>query len=129
MKKIIILILALTALGLCNEINKYTKYVDGLIFHIAKNGQWSLMSVESCGDTLAGKIIKYDYDFKGDTISVFRCKEHTLLFKGKINSPDRYDPDENALVPDPYVDLEGFCYDKNGIDKKKYVNKLTACEL
>lgn len=129
MKKILILILALTALGFCNEADRYLKYVDGLFIHVSKNGQWSLISVHSCGYNLNGRIVKYDYDFKGDSISVFRCKEHTLLFKGKINSPDRYDPDEDVSVPDPYVDLEGFCYDKKGINKTKYVNKLTACDL
>lgn len=127
MKKIIILLLALTAIGFCNE--SYAKFINGLFVHIAKNGQWSIMSVHSCGYNLDGQIIKYDYELKGDSISVFRCKEHTLLFKGKLNSPDYDDPDENGLVSDPYVDLEGFCFDKRGINKMKYVNKLTACEL
>ena len=131
MKKILILLLTLIVFGLCIEIDKYTKYVDGLFIYAAKNGQWSLisMSVQSCGNTLAKQIIKYNYAYKGDSISVFRCKEHTLLFKGKLNSPDYVESDENGLVSDPYVDLEGFCYDKSGINKKKYVNKLTACEL
>lgn len=126
MKKIIILIVIICSFSFCKPEHNV---VDGIIvntncekeigdYEACESNITMTSATGSCGHKVKGKT-HYDYQYNGNTkeISVWRPCEGTLLFKGKIIS-----------IFDDVLPVDGYCYDKNGLNETKRVNRITKCK-
>lgn len=127
MKKFLIILLSFASLILGREdkniVEEHLIYKDGLFFEVYDDGSWIIPLMKSCGYTVNGKhLLKYSWDISDDTLTVFRCDGNTLLFEGIVKSP------REQSYGDPYLDLDGYCYDKSGMKRIKRVNDFTVCK-
>jgi hypothetical protein len=113
MKKIIILIAILCSFGFCKfrdtVIDGLTTIVDDKTYEV----QIIVGAFMSCGQE------HYDFNYDRNTgeLTVWRPCEGTLLFKGKTISLD-----------EKGIEVDGYCYDKNGMKETKHVNRITKCK-
>lgn len=128
MKKIIILIAILCSFGFC----KFEDIIiDGLLVNVVYDTECDDANSDicgyevqlisgafmSCGHKISGKkYYDYNYDSNTNELIVWRPCEGTLLFKGKTISHF-----------EEGIEVDGYCYDKNGMKETKHVNRITKC--
>lgn len=141
MKKIMIMLMCMFAITFADNTNyeNYFNVVDGVIVgHGAVNvieytndttRVWRIVNSRgSCGYKIKGKkyndvIIVGNGEGELDSLLVFRACEGTLLFAGVVEDTGRV---EDGLPEHLYVN--GYCFDKTGMNKIRYVNNLSKCK-
>lgn len=129
MKKIIILIAIFCSFGFCK--GKST-VIDGLPVTIVYDIECDYPDSDmcgyeilidggafmSCGHKFTGKnYYDFEYDRNTEELTVYRPCEGTLLFKGRVIS-----------TYEEGIEVDGYCYDKNGLKETKHVNRITKCK-
>lgn len=130
MKKIIILIAILCGFGFCK--GKDT-IIDGLVVTIVYDTECDYPDSEigcgsevqiwggafmSCGQKISNqKYYDFEYNRNTEELTVWRPCEGTLLFKGRVITSN-----------DEGIEVDGYCYDKNGLKETKHVNRITKCK-
>lgn len=129
MKKIIILIAIFCSFGFCKGKNAV---IDGLTVTIVYDTECDYLDSDmcsyeiqidggafmSCGQKFSGKkYYDFNYDRNTEELTVWRPCEGTLLFKGRV-----------ILSIEEGIEVDGYCYDKNGLKETKHVNRITKCK-
>lgn len=114
MKKLLILIACLLTFSFAQN----CKAFNGITYCKDKHGHW--YKIAALYDSY--DLSKYDYDTNGDEVKFWR-QDGTLLFEGKARFEECLEGD-----CEPLVSLDGFCYDKTGLNKTKRTRKLSACK-
>ena len=112
MKKLLILILAAAAFAAAEN----CKTFNGVVFCENDNGHWNEIS----GSYESYDLSKFDYDIDEGNIKFWR-QDGTLIFEGKVNITVQE-------IGKPTVMLDGFCFDKTGMNKIKRTTKISACK-
>ena len=113
MKKIVILIAIIYGFGFCKFRDTVIDGLMGAVNDSTYEVQINSGAFMSCGHG------HYDFNYDHDTgeLTVWRPCEGTLLFKGKT-----------IWLLNTAIEVDGYCYDKNGMKETKHVNRITKCK-